>query len=128
MTFLGAYKSLYLSLVEWGRRAHGPRDLPEYNALLGLATVATMNFFSVIMLGELALGRGDLVPSPKIAALLIWIGLVVLHYVILLPAADPGRVDEATIVWRAKMRTVLVCAIASFFVFLALLTMRMTNV
>ena len=87
-----------------------------------------MNLFSVIMLGELALGRSDLVPSPKITALAIWIGLVVLHYVILLPVAQAGRVAENTIVRGAKMRAVLLYAIASFVVFLALLTMRMTNV
>lgn len=128
MALLGAYKNLYLCLVEWGRRAHGARDLPEYNALLGLATVATMNLFSVVMLGELAFGRSDLVPNPKITALLIWTGLVVLHYVILLPVARSGRVAEATTVRGTTMRTVLLYAIGSFVVFLALLSVRMSNV
>jgi hypothetical protein len=127
MARLGAYKNLYLCLVEWGRRAHGPQDLPEYNALLGLATLATMNLFSVVMLGELAFGKSDLVPNPKISALLLWIGLVVLHYAILLPVARSGRVAEATPVGGTRMRTVLVYAIGSFVVFLALLSVRMTT-
>jgi len=80
MTLFGVNQNLYLSLVDWGRKAHGPQDLPEYNALLGLAALATMNLFSVIMLGEMAFGRRDLVPNPKLSALLMWIGLVVLHW------------------------------------------------
>ena len=129
MTLLGAYRNFYLSLVDWGRRTHGPRDLPEYNALLGLATLATMNLFSVIMLGELAFDRHGLVPNPRVTALLIWIGLVVLHYVILLPVARAdNRVDEAKSVRGTKTRTVWLYPIATLVVFLTLLSMRMTNV
>jgi len=124
MTLLGAYKDLYLSLVDWGRKVHGYQDLPEYNAVLGLASLATMNLYSLIMLGEVALGRRNLVPITKLTALSIWVGFVVLHYVTLLRAARLGPVDRSKSVPGTKMWAVCLYGLVSFVAYLALLSVR----
>ena len=127
MTLFGAYKRLYLSLVDWGRNAHGPQDLPEYKALLALSIVATMNLFTMIMFAELALGRRNVVPNPKLSALLSWAGFVVLHYVTLLPAARRSRVAGAGSVPGGTMWWVCLYGIASFVAYMGVLTVRMDS-
>lgn len=122
MTLLRAYRDLYLDLVDWGLRAHGPQDLPRYNALLGLSLVGTMNVFSTIMLGEMALGERHVVPHAGAVALLVWVGLLVLHSVLLSPSAraDRGaREGRARPGWRMWLYPAV-----SFLVFLSILSAR----
>ena len=124
MTLFSAYEDLYLSLVEWGRKVHGSQGLPEYNALLGLATLATLNLFSAVMLSEAVLGARNLIPISKPGALLIWIGFVALHYLTLLRAPRPRASGPQRGPRRSKMWTVCLYALASVALYAALLSAR----
>jgi hypothetical protein len=94
LNLLKAYERLYSGLVDWGLRTHGPEDLPQYNAILGLSSVATMNLCTLNMLCELVGDRGYLFPDSKPGALLVWVGFVVLHAKFLIPSSrDPQEPD-----------------------------------
>jgi hypothetical protein len=94
LNLLKAYERLYLGLVDWGLRTHGPEDLPQYNAILGLSTVATLNLCTLNMLCELAGAPGYLFPDSKLGAVLLWVGFVVLHAKSLIPSSrDPQDRD-----------------------------------
>jgi hypothetical protein len=124
MTPVAIYKSLYLCLVDWGRRAHGSSDMPEYNALLGLASLATMNLFSLLMFGELFFGKYALIPKQRIAGAGIWIAFAVLHYISLLPLAHKQRDGEHIDLPRTTMRSVLLYAALSLSAFFGLAIAR----
>jgi hypothetical protein len=85
---------MFLRLAAWGRKANGLQDLPQYNAALGLSIVATMNFFTLAMLIEFIAGRRDLLPSPKLTALIVWFSFVVVHYLTLVRSYDPDRMKD----------------------------------
>ena len=55
------YRYLFFRIYRWGLRVHGPEDVPEFNAILGLSVLAVMNVLNILMAAELASGRG-----PKI--------------------------------------------------------------
>ncbi len=70
------------------------QDLPQYNAALGLSIIATMNFFNLVMVIELIFGKHDLLPNPKMTALVVSFGFVVVHYLTLVRSYDPKCIDE----------------------------------
>jgi hypothetical protein len=85
------YRFIFFRIYQWGRRVHGLRDLPEYNAILGLSMLATMNVFSIVMAAELASGRGATSENAKFIAVAVWAAFLVLHFVYLLRG---GRVEQ----------------------------------
>jgi hypothetical protein len=121
MNMANAYKELYLSVVDWGRRTHGSRDLPELNALLGLVSLGTINVFSMIMAIEFALGTKHLIAKPRAVALLIWLVLLVIHYAALVPAA---RRDNTSSGVRRSVWIALAYAVVSVGVFLCFISAR----
>lgn len=85
------YRFIFYRIYDWGRRAHGLGDLPEYNAILGLSMLATMNVFSIAMVVELASGWGTSGGSAKFMAVALWLAFFMLHFMYLLRG---GRVEE----------------------------------
>ena len=96
MTVRTAYRELYYHLTEWGRRAHGSQDLPEYNTILVLATLGTMNCFTLLMTIELFIGRRVIPPTAKVAALILWLTLVIVHYLALI-RSHPGQAQQTLV-------------------------------
>ena len=85
------HRFIFFRIYRWGRRVHGLRDLPEYNAIFGLSMLATMNVFSVVMAAELATGRGGANENAKFIAAAVWVAFLVLHFLYLLRG---GRVEQ----------------------------------
>jgi uncharacterized membrane protein len=85
------YRFIFYRIYDWGRRAHGLGDLPEYNAILGLSMLATMNVFSIAMAVELASGRGASGDAAKYVAVALWLVFLALHFMYLLRG---GRVEQ----------------------------------
>lgn len=114
---------MYLRLVDWGRKAHGPQDLPQYNALLGLATLATMNLFSVAMVSEWAVGSRDLIRNPRVSAVVVWLAFLGLHYITLAGDTRRSQIDALVEPHEATW-TVWLYPSVSFIAFVALLVLR----
>jgi hypothetical protein len=85
------YRFIFYRIYDWGRRVHGLGDLPEYNAILGLSMLATMNVFSLAMAVELASGRAASRGDAKYVAVALWLAFLVLHFMYLLRG---GRVEQ----------------------------------
>ncbi len=88
------YRFIFYRIYDWGRRVHGLGDLPEYNAILGLSMLATMNVFSIAMAVELVSGRGTSGGSAKFVAVVVWLAFLVLHFMYLLRGDRVEQIRE----------------------------------
>jgi len=88
------YRFIFYRIYAWGRRAHGLGDLPEYNAILGLSMLATMNAFSIVMAAQLVSGDGAVGANAKFIAVAVWLAFLVLHFLFLLRGDRVQRISE----------------------------------
>jgi len=124
VTPIDVYKELYLRLVEWGRRTHGVADMPEHNAVIGLATLAMLNVASIFMLGELAWGRGALIPRSRISVVCAWLGLLALHYANLTRLGRQAAAADGSASRGQGMGLVVAYAIITIATYIGLLLAR----
>lgn len=89
-----AYRLLFHRLYAWGLRHYGPGDLPAYNAIVGLSTLATMNAFSIAIATELMAGRRLLLAEARWSAVAVWLVALVLHGALLVWGDRADRIRE----------------------------------
>ena len=85
------YRYLFFRIYRWGLRVHGPEDVPEFNAILGLSVLALMNVLNILMAAELASGRGPKIEISKFIGVAVWATFLLLHFVYLIRG---GRVEQ----------------------------------
>ena len=85
------YRYLFFRIYRWGLRVHGPEDVPEFNAILGLSSLALMNVLNILMAAELASGRGPKIEISKFIGVAVGATFLLLHFVYLVRG---GRVEQ----------------------------------
>ena len=85
------YRYLFFRIYRWGLRVHGPEDVPEFNAILGLSVLAVMNVLNILMAAELASGRGPKIEISKFIGVAVGATFLLLHFVYLVRG---GRVEQ----------------------------------
>ena len=85
------YRYLFFRIYRWGLRVHGPEDVPEFNAILGLSVLAVMNVLNILMAAELASGRGRPIEISKFITIVVGTAFLLLHFVYLVRG---GRVEQ----------------------------------
>lgn len=80
-----AYKYVYYKLYKWNKNMWGENDMPQYNAMFGVAMLIYLNLLSIPTVIEAVTGKRLIIlpELPKIFLSSIAIGFMALNYLLL---------------------------------------------
>ncbi|MEO7506832.1 MAG: hypothetical protein ABIZ95_06330 [Pyrinomonadaceae bacterium] len=84
MNFLEPYQYTYYRIYDWNRRMWGDRDIPEYNAMLGMSMLVYANFLGGFWALYLISGIDYVLRLTKLQAVLIAAAIVIANYFLFL--------------------------------------------
>jgi hypothetical protein len=112
------YRHIYYSLYAWGLRTHGARDMPQYNAMIGLSAAALMNAMTLLLLVAKLSGLADRVIALGKPAGIIGMGVSMLfHYLYLVSGTRLEQIKKEFAHTNPAVSYAVVYGVATFAAF-----------